>query len=75
MWTLHNFYNKCLVDRDILAFDGILSGIEVSLRISYFSLEHSQGVTPTSISYKMIPTAKMSLCGEYKFLINAYGGM
>lgn len=57
------------------AFDGIFKGSEVSLRISYFSLEHSQGVTPINISYKIIPTAKISLQGEYKFLINASGGM
>jgi hypothetical protein len=73
--TLHNFYNKCLVDKDIRAFDGIFKGSEVSLLISSLSLEHSHGVTPTTISYKMMPIAKMSLCGEYKFLINASGGM
>ena len=43
------------------AFDGIFKGSDVSLRISYFSLEHSQGVTPINISYKIIPTAKISL--------------
>jgi hypothetical protein len=32
--TLHNFYNKCFVDKFILALEGILRGIDVSLLIS-----------------------------------------